>query len=91
MPETTQEIEFTCPRCGGSAFGSSAEAGQPAHGKRVYHCKGSYRGSCPFKWHSDDYWRYVQLVTRRAFASNEEFERVHKELSNGSGNVAVVP
>lgn len=82
--EVLQSIEFTCPKCLGSTFGSAARA----DGTRDYMCHGAV---CHFPWHESDMWKYMHLSTRRAFTSAEDFQKTSDELNNGEHEGQVDP
>lgn len=63
----TTDVEFECPKCGGSSYASQ--------GDQTYKCKGDHRGGCSFRWPASDSWRYFVLVTKVRFVSPEEYDR----------------
>ena len=82
--KTPPDIRFHCPRCGGSAFGSSYE-GDPQDPNTVMmrSCHGndagdSTRQTCPFRFPSTDDWKYFTVNGRKldAEAYKEFFDNL---------------
>lgn len=66
---SSTDIEFYCPRCGSSKFGSDLNAG-----KRFCH-----GGGCQFSWNTEDDYGHFVRVTRERFETAEELERAWRE------------
>ena len=75
----TRDIKFKCPRCGGSAFGSTQEN----DGSLTRHClandaRDSKWATCSFTFPMADDWKYFTVYGKRL--SQAEYEAAHKQL-----------
>ncbi len=66
----SEELKFSCPKCGSYMYGSS----ERPSGVWTRHCHGNERHSCKFSFPESDDWKYFFKVTRVPFLSAEELE-----------------
>ncbi len=87
-PKMPPDVRFKCPVCGGSAFGSSMDENDPADGPMTRYCHGndagdSTRRTCPFRFTSDEDWKYFTINGRQVSA--KEYEEFFKNLPPAMG------
>lgn len=97
--KTQSYVEFECPKCHGSTFGSSRNPDgtweRMCHGTRrstvetgcAQHPVVEALQPCGFQWQEADDWQHFRLVTK--FASREEFAPVLEASLNPVGGVSV--
>lgn len=76
MRPARSNIEFSCPKCGSSKFGSSDLTGR---------CHG--RSGCGFTWAEADSWKYFTLVTKQAFEDDKEYRAFQAQPGPTKGYV----
>jgi hypothetical protein len=83
MKSFPPDIRFTCPACGGSAFGSVMDTDDPL-GPMTRFCHGDDAGDgragCRFQWPSGDDWKHNLVEGRRL--TEREFADVMTEIRN---------
>ncbi len=86
-PKVPPDVRFRCPKCYGSAFGSSMDEKDPVDGLMTRYCHGNDAGDstrrCNFWFTSDEDWKYF-LVNGRQLVP-KEYEEFFKNLPPAIG------
>lgn len=75
MKDKNTTINFMCPKCGSSYFGSA----QNNDGTLTRHCHGDETGRCRFKFQDSDDWKYFKRVTVESFETPDEYQKAVEE------------
>lgn len=62
--------QFLCPECGSHHYGSF----QNQDGSWTRLCHDQNGRGCRFKWHQDDDWKYILMLSSHKCESKEEYE-----------------
>ena len=78
---TSRDIQFQCPECGGSAFGSSQEGdGSMARYCHANDARDSTRSVCPFTFPMADDWKY--FLVHGKHVTKDQYAEAMKELQD---------